>query len=58
VIYDEIERFPSYQDDQFNYPFESRKNIIRSLTVRDVSEVVEEDDGSGDYSYYSQIAEF
>ena len=52
VIYDEVERFPQFHDELFNYPFKHRKNIVRSLTVTDVSEVIE------DYPYYNQVVEF
>jgi hypothetical protein len=49
VIYDEVERFPSHDDDFFSYPFTKRKNIAKSWTVTDVSEV------SADYTYYNQV---
>ena len=32
VIYDEVEYFKGYDDKDFNYPFEKRKNKISSYT--------------------------
>lgn len=47
VIYDEIERFPSFKDKLFNYPFTNRKNIPWSWTVDNVTLVKE------DYTYFN-----
>lgn len=35
VIYDEVEKFRNWDDDEFDYPYEIRKNEIQSykLTV-------------------------
>ena len=52
VIYDEVEKFPSFSDERFNYPFIERKNIINSFTIDDTSAVVD------DYAYRSQKIEF
>lgn len=51
VIYDETEFFPSYDDENFNYPFSKRKNVLNSYKFQ-----VPMDDS--DYSYPNQYMQF
>jgi hypothetical protein len=46
VLYDEIEKFREWNDEQFVYPFQDRKTII-SEVIMDMAE------GLADYEYHS-----
>ena len=46
VLYDEIEKFREWDDEQFVYPFQDRKTII-SEVIMDIAE------GLADYEYHS-----
>ena len=32
ILYDEVENFYEYDSPLFNYPYENRKNVIRTLS--------------------------
>ena len=56
VIYDEIELFREFNDEQFNYPFQNRKSLIRSQTINPHSEEFDADEKLIEYIPYEYIS--
>ena len=46
IVYDEVENFKSYDDPEFNYPFERRKNLLSRYTF-----ATSIDQETSDYEY-------
>lgn len=36
VVYDEVERFPNWNDKNFDYPFKNRKNIVATFSPKTI----------------------